>query len=338
VVDELGIRDEKLGFLGEELIVEKIIGKYISKQLPGEYLGFPDDARDILPMAPKILFNIDGYSLLNAKLPWRDWRDVGYTAITGAISDHIVKGGIPRDIMVSIGLSRNMNALVLEEIYKGIGDALREYNLRLLGGDTNSSSDPWITVSVLGYTTAKKPPRRDGAKPGDIVITTGYYGAMGVVALLGFDKASQYKWVVEATRRPKIYIELAFVISNYYRGIHASIDVSDGLGYSLLEICRRSGVGMELFDKPLYYDGLKELCDEEDMCLWKYILNGGEEYGAVLVIDNRIIDKIKDYLAKFQIPYKIIGKVIEGKGISIKGERISVLRWDQFRGWVTQQY
>ncbi len=333
----MGIRDEKLGLLGEEFIVEKIISKYISKQLPGEHLGFPDDARDLLPMAPRILFNIDGYSLLNAKLPWRSWSDVGYAAITGAISDHIVKGGVPRDVMVSIGLPRDTNVSVLEEIYRGIGDALREYNLRLLGGDTNSSSDPWIAVSVLGYTTAKKPPRIDSAKPGDTVIVTGYYGAMGVAALLGFEKASRYEWVVKATRRPRTYVELALIISNYYRSIHASIDVSDGLGYSLLEICRSSGIGIELFDKPLYYEGLEELCKGNDKCMWKYILNGGEEYGAVLIVDYRVIDRIEEYLVKFRIPYKVIGRVIKGTGISVEGEKVTITRWDQFRGWIAEQ-
>lgn len=336
-MDELENRDKKLGELGEEGVLEKIISKYIHKPLPGEYLDYPDDARDILPISPRILVNIDGYSISSMKLPWRTWSDVGYVAVAGAISDQIAKGAVPRDIMVSLGLPPSMEASIVEEIYKGIDEASRDYNLRLLGGDTNSSSTPWISVAVIGYTTAKKPPSRKNAKPGDIVVVTSLYGAMGYVAINGVENAIHKEWVVEATKRPRPFLETAIVIASNYRGVHASIDVSDGLGYALRELSKRSNVRIILEDKPLYYKELEEICNGNTRCLWKYILNGGEEYGVILTIDPRLSDIIIDYMKKFRIPHKIIGRVEQGHGLVFEKEEISIdeiVRWDHFKGWV----
>ena len=84
------LRDIVLSYLrdlGEKSVIEKIISRYISKPGYGEYLDFPNDARDIIPIAPRILFSIDGYALDKVKLPWRTMRDVGYAAVVGAISD-----------------------------------------------------------------------------------------------------------------------------------------------------------------------------------------------------------------------------------------------------------
>ncbi len=329
--------DKTLGDIGEKRVIEEIISKYIAKPFFDEHLGFPNDARDLLPMAPRILFSIDGYSLSRAKLPWRSYSDLGYSAIVGAVSDHLVKGGFPRDIMVSIGFPPDTSIDVFKEFFEGIGEALNEYGLRLLGGDLNVSNDPWIDVAVLSYTSAKKPPGRCCGFVGDKVIVTGLYGAMGYVVLHGFEEASRVEWVVENTRRPHIYPGLAVVVSMNYRVIHASMDVSDGLGYTLLELARLMNHGIELHGFPKYYRGVEELC-RDDLCMLKYLLNGGEEYGAVLFVDKNMYEYVLDYLYKLEIPATVVGEVVDkSPHIYYRGETIDdlVIEWDQFRGWIS---
>ncbi len=327
-------RRKELVDISEGSLLENIVKKFISSKMPGEYLEYPDDVKDLILGGPKIIVNIDGTSIKSVKLPWRNYSDVGWTIIVGAISDHVVKGSFPRDVFVSIGLSKRDAHEILEELYIGINDAIKHYNLRLLGGDLNSSNDPWVSVAVIGYTSAKKPPRRDTAKPGDRIIVTNKYGAMGYVV---YNKLIQSppEWVIKATKRPIVYLETAAIIASNYRTIHASIDVSDGLGYALYEISRRSGYGIELFEKPPYYEELEEYC-KDDKCLWKCILNGGEEYGALMFVDKKNVEEVADLLRKFHIPYKEIGIVTD----SFKGRRIreigkiKLMRWDQFGGWI----
>lgn len=113
------------------------------------------------------------------------------------------------------------------KLYEGISEALREFDLRLLGGDTNSSDFPWISIAVIGYITAKKPPSRRNAKPGDLLLVTGRYGAMGYITIKGVEEAGLHEWVIQAPKRPKPISETAMIIASNYRGIHASIDVSN---------------------------------------------------------------------------------------------------------------
>ncbi len=324
----------ELGFFSEEYVIDEIIAKYITPPSSTEYLGFHEDARDIFPISPRILFNVDGSSIRGLKLPWRTYRDVGYSAVAGAISDHVVKGSVPRDIMVSIGYDPRDGIENLEELIKGIADAVNEYKLRYLGGDTNKSSDPWISVAAIGYTSAKKPPTRSHGCPGDIVVVTGRYGAMGVVAIDGIDKAGKLEWVVKATKRPHINIRLAYIVATHYREINAAMDVSDGLGYTLLELATRSGIRIVLNQLPLYYDELHELCSDEK-CLWRYVLNGGEEYGGVFLVRRTSAERFLRDLENYDIPYKIIGYAVEGEPgvVHEKLGLIDIYRWDQFSGW-----
>lgn len=331
----LGIGMAKLGDLGEKNLIENVISKYLDKPGYGEYLKYPDDTRDIIPIAPRILFSIDGYSINKVRLPWRNLRDIGWTAVIGAISDHIAKGGVPRDIMVSLGLSKNTFVNDLVEIMEGIREAVDKYSLRLLGGDLNESETPWIDVAVIGYTSAKKPPGRCCMQGGDKIIVTGIYGGMGYVVLEGVKKASSMEWVVENTRRPRVYIEVGIVISSYYRSIHASMDVSDGLGYTLLEIARISGKGVVLENLPVYRRELEEICSSKE-CIWRYVLNGGEEYGVVIVVNNKWVNEVFDMLKKYGVPASVIGSVVDKPPHLYLDNKVfddKIVFWDQFKGW-----
>lgn len=336
MVDELENRTRKLGEIGEKRAIIEVVSKYISKPGFSEYLFFPEDTRDIVPIAPRLLFSIDGYSINSVKLPWRTLSDVGWCAVVGAISDHVCKGGLPRDIVVSIGLTRDYTIGDLDDLMNGIYDAVKKYNLRLVGGDLNSTNDPWIDIAVLSYTPVKKPPRRCCGKPGDLVIVTGIYGAMGYVSIHGLEESNRVKWVVENTRRPIVYLETAIVIASNYRFINATMDTSDGLGYTLLEISQLSNSGIVLEKYPKYYSELEKICSSED-CFWKYILSGGEEYGTVIVVSEKHLDKVIDYLNKLHIPFEIIGRFVDKKPHLYYKELVLdnlFIKWDQFRGWI----
>ena len=320
--------------IGEEELI-KLILKYLDKEEFGERLSPGDDARDIIPRSLRIMFAIDGYSIESAKLPWRSLRDVAFSVLTGSASDLVSKGAVPYGFMVSIGISKQWTKDMVIELYEGLREACKEYGCRLLGGDTNKSSDPWITVAGIGFSTAAHPPRRDGARPEDIIVVTGYYGAMGIVALDGIDIASKLNWVKEYTRRPRIYVHLANIIALYSKVVHASMDVSDGLSYTLYTMAHESNVCFSLNDLPVYHEELKEYCKGDQECILERVMYGGEEYGVVLAIDPKYVEKFTNELRNYGIPYKIVGKVVKCKEgeVYYHNKLLPIYRWDQFRGW-----
>ena len=323
-----------VGNLTEDEIVSIIAKKLVSRVALGEHLTYPDDARDLLPRAPRIVVSMDAYTVNSLMLPWRTLSDVGWSALTGAVSDVVVKGGVPHGCLIALGVPPSMELSHLEELVDGISDAAKYYDVRVLGGDTNKSSEAWIAISVVGFTTARVPPSRGGMRPGDVVIVTGTYGAMGYAVEHGFERAVQEKWVIEYTKRPKTRTEISYIVENYYKAIDASMDVSDGLGYTLYTMSNLSGRGIIIKEAPRTPEQLVEICRAETRCLLKYALVGGEEYGAVLGVKQGWFKAIASELEYFNIPFAVVGEVSSSPpGLYFNGEKIPVKRYDQFKAW-----
>ncbi len=336
--EKMGMNNKSVALWTEKKVIEELIAPLLSKREHGESLDKLDDVRDILPHGARIVVNIDGGDIPRMKYPWRTYADVGWTAVVGVMSDHLAKGSIPYAMLVSLGVTPNTSVNDLKNLLEGIYAATREYGLRYLGGDLNSSNSLWISIAIIGFTSAKKLPTRDGAKPGDKIVVVGKYGASGVIALEGTLYAKLLPWVIEATQRPYVKTELAYVVAKHYRVIHASMDTSDGLGYTLYEISKRSKVKSILVDKPLHYEELYQNCIKKidtEKCIWSLILSGGEEYGAVFYVDPRGVKDFTSDLEAYGIPYKVVGEAMEGEpGVKVKDvKELEVMYWDQFTGW-----
>ncbi len=331
--------------IGEESVIEKYILPLLSPPEPGEHLEPGDDARDILPRGYRVLIAHDGYTIELLRLPWRTMSDIGYAAVVGVLSDIVAKGGVPAAVTVSLGLSREMRVSELKQLVHGVLGACNTYRVRYMGGDVNLSNDPWISVAALGFTSAARPPKRGGAQPGDVIIATGVYGAMGVIAVDGVPAAEKYPWIMEATQTPRLHIEVGYVIATHYSSITSSMDVSDGLAYTLYTMSRLSGHTFLLTSPPRYYPELEDYCrrevvgQETSKCVLHRVMSGGEEYGVVMTVKKERLVDVEDMLAKLHVPYRVIGRVTEGApGVYLEtqsGERtkIPISRWDQFSGW-----
>ncbi|MEM4717419.1 MAG: thiamine-phosphate kinase [Desulfurococcaceae archaeon] len=325
---------KKICELLEEEIVSVIASKLVTKPGIGEHLFYPEDARDLIPRGPRIIYSIDAYSINSLKLPWRTYSDIGWTSLTGAVSDVLSKGGIPHASLIALGLTCNTNLGELVEFVNGLLEAAKHYHVKILGGDTNYSLEDWIAVTVLGFTSAKIPPSRGGMRPGDYIIVTGVYGAMGYLAIHGIEKSISEKWVIDLTKRPISRIETGYVIGEYYRLISATMDVSDGLGYTLYTMSALSGYGIDIETPPRTPPQILSICGENIRCMLDYTLIGGEEYGVVIVVKPKGLDNIVKELEHFKIDFEIIGRVIDTlPGVFHKGERLSIKRYDQFKKW-----
>ncbi|MEM0096650.1 MAG: thiamine-phosphate kinase [Candidatus Bathyarchaeia archaeon] len=253
------------------------------------------------------------------------------------VSDFAAKGVKPLAALVSLGLPSNITRKGLEEIAEGLNVGAREYGVYILGGDTNEASDLVIGVSMFG--TAKKDALmlRSGAKPGDIVAVTGYFGksSAGLKILLKKCKVPRNarSVLLEAVLMPKARLNegLALGASG---AVTAAIDSSDGLAWSLYEIARASGVGFIIDNVPIAPEAIR-FAKLNGLDPLELALYGGEEYELVLTVKPELWDRAEDAVKRVGGTLIKIGEVVAKKRILLELDGVkSVIAprgWEHFR-------
>ena len=98
------------------------------------------------------------------------WYDVGFKSVASNLSDIAAMGAVPTQVVLSTALTPSMDVDDVVELYRGIKDICRAYEVNILGGDTVMSREgAVITVAAFGEIEAGKALRRSGAKEGDVV-------------------------------------------------------------------------------------------------------------------------------------------------------------------------
>jgi len=311
--------------------------KFVLKFLDLEgFLPRGDDVAD-LPIDGRILgLKIDGFSAHNSKLPWNSWSDFGWKAVTAVISDFIAKGGEALAIVVSLGLPLVPESeQIFKETIEGIKEATKTYRVAFLGGDTNSSQrDIWIDVAGL-CSFEKKPIPRNGAKPGDSVIIIGEYGLTGAAFHAFYNNhinvITKFKKILRATSRPLARLQLLEIFVKHRDYISSSMDVSDGLAFTLKEIAEASNVAIRLDKLPLANEAIEyaKLVGVKPIDLAFY---GGEEFEVVFTVSKDHVQEIIRELSVKSIPYTLAGEVIEGDGeVYYRGIPVEKRGWNHFR-------
>ena len=111
-----------------------------------------------------------------------DPKDLGWKAVVSNISDLLSSGSKKTiGITISLVLPARTEWIWVEELYKGINKALKEYGGIILGGDCSKGDEKIISITAFGI-QGELELRRNACKPGDIILTTGIHG----LSKLGF--------------------------------------------------------------------------------------------------------------------------------------------------------
>lgn len=258
-------------------------------------------------------------------------------AVVMNISDFSAKGVKPQIMLVSLGLPRKLTRRGVEEIGKGLNAGAREYNAYVIGGDTNETSDLVISLSLFGTAKKNMLMLRSGAKPGDLVAVTGFFGkaSAGLKILLDRFKAPQKirKILTESVLMPHARLKEGLALSQT-RAVTASIDSSDGLAWSLHEIAKASNVGF-LIDKLPTAKEVERFAKINELDPLELTLYGGEEYELVLTVKPMLWKKAEKAVEKVDGKLLPIGKVTAEKQVilEISGKRqvIEPRGWEHFK-------
>ncbi len=199
-------------------------------------------------------------------------------AVVMNISDFAAKGVQPSAVLVSLGLPSNLVRKDIDEIARGLNAGARQYGAYVIGGDTGEASDLIISLSVFGTSERKKLMLRSGAKIGDILAVTGFFGKTAAGLRLLFDgyavSANLRQVFVNAVCMPQARLMEGLALSGS-NTVTASIDSSDGLAWCIHEIARMSGVGIEISSLPVA-DEVKRFAEFNKLDQQNWHFTGGK--------------------------------------------------------------
>ncbi len=261
-------------------------------------------------------------------------------AVVMNVSDFAAKGVKPVALLVSLGLPRGLMRKDVEEIARGLNAGAREYGAYVIGGDTNEASDLVITVSLFGTAKRKALMLRSGAKAGDIVAVTGFFGktAAGLRLLLDGYAASKglREVLLSAVYMPKARLLEGLALRGS-GAVSASIDSSDGLAWSLHELARMSGVGFVVNSVPVA-DEVRRFAEFNGLDALELALYGGEEYELVVTVKPKLwvdAETIVEAMGGCLLP---IGKVTRDSQVLVvvDGEKrlVEARGWEHFKSKV----
>ena len=265
--------------------------------------------------------------------PWQAARK----AVVMNVSDFAAKGVKPLVMLASLGFPGSTSERELEEIAGGLNAGAREYDAYIVGGDTGEASDLIISISVFGIARKGKVMLRSGAKPGDVVAVTGFFGktSVGLKILLEDVKAPRkiHDALVEAVYIPNARLSEGIALSRT-EAVTASIDSSDGLAWSLHEISKASGVGVVVDILPVAPEAQK-FAEAHNLDPFELAFYGGEEYELVLTLKPEYWSKAEKTVEKAGGRLIKIGRVTRRKKIVAEvdgGRRIVEPRgWEHFK-------
>jgi len=260
-------------------------------------------------------------------------RQAARKAVVMNISDLAAKGVPPFALLASIGIPRGLSRKDIQQIGKGLNAGAREHNAYVLGGDTNEASDLMISCSVLGICQKRYLIRRSGAKPGDYVAVTGFFGktASGLKILTeNFSAPPEIRGeLVNSVFMPHARLREGLALAQT-QAATSSIDSSDGLAWSLHEISLASNIGFLVDNLPIAQE-VEEFAKIHGLNPVELSLYGGEEYELLVTIQPKLWQDAKKAVETVGGFLIRIGRVTKEKTLLLKavGKTVSI----EARGW-----
>ena len=321
--------------LGERKIIQ-MIREVLS--LPSMLIPFGDDVSGVEIGNNRVaILKIDMLVGKTDVPPTMSFWQAGRKAVVMNVSDFAAKGVRPMALLVALGVPPNFLSRDIEQLAKGLNAGAREYGTYIVGGDTSEASDLVISCSLFGLTKRNLPMLRRGARPGDIVAVTGFFGktATGLKLLLANLSAPPRarKLFLHSVFEPSARLDEGLALSRT-GAVSASIDSSDGLAWSLYEVGRASGAGFMIDNLPVAPEVLN-FARHNGIDPVELALYGGEEYELVLTVKQRSWKKASQAVKEVGGSLIKIGRVTERPDMILQWEGktipIEPRGWEHFK-------
>jgi len=299
--------------LGEFELIHRLSSR-LKFRAPNTVLGIGDDCA-VYPVKSGTNEVISTDALvedIHFKLSTTTPEALGRKALSASLSDIAAMGGVPKRVLVTLGIPKKISVSFLDRLYAGFNTICNRYKVELAGGDTVSSPKCFfINVSIIGE--AKRVFTRQGARPGDLIFVTGTLGDSSLgLKLLSKKKreAKDHKFLIGRHLGPTPRVLEAGILARSRINITSMIDISDGLVQDLYHICKASKVGARIHEDRLPRSReLSRICDRDQIDPFPFLLNGGEDYELLFTLPPDGVKNLKRQFLKAKALVTQIGEI-----------------------------
>jgi thiamine-monophosphate kinase len=263
-------------------------------------------------------------------------RDLGHKSVAAATSDVAAMGASAGEVYLSVGLPSHVPADEALELTDGAEALCAELGFTIAGGDLSRSEELFVAVTAVGHAERESDlVGRDGATPGDRLGVTGTLGAAAAGLLLLERKPSGLDLAIgadlmERHLRPRPRLAAGSALAG--AGVHAMIDVSDGIASDARRISEQSGVAIEVdLDALPIEEGVDMVAAALGTDALELGAAGGEDYELLLTAAEADAARVEAAASEAKAPVTWIGRVLPGDGVRLldaAGNERPLRGWD----------
>lgn len=257
---------------------------------------------------------------------WASAAEVGHRALASALSDLAAMGARSGEAYLALGLPEGLGEDQALALVRSASALAAATGTAIAGGDIVAAAALTVSVTVVGWADDESElVGRDGAMVGDMVGVTGTLGAPGAALAVREGRATgagSIERLLQRVRAPVPRLQEGRALAG--AGVHAMIDVSDGIATDAAHLGRASAalLRVELARLPLA-GGVAEVCAELGLPACELAATGGEDYELCFCAsaENRSrVEAAVDSAGGVGVTW--IGEVVAGApGVSLLGER-----------------